>query len=246
MRKWKCTLVAVFFASTFVLTWWGGIDAAPINLLTNPGFETGDFTGWTVTGTSSSTGVATAGTPIPPTFFPSVVDVRSGSFAAFASVAQGATGFPFEQVLLSQTLAVLPSTAYSLGYFASAQATGSSGFGFGNLPSTSTVDIVVDGVSTGPIFPIVIFVSDGFIPVSSTYTTGPSQTALTVTYSTSASGASVGISLDDYFFTGESPQAPIPEPSTMLLLASGLAGLGFFRWRRTITGEKHGRDEHVR
>jgi len=26
--------------------------------------------------------------------------------------------------------------------------------------------------------------------------------------------------------------APIPEPSTMLLLASGLAGLGFFRWRR--------------
>jgi len=25
---------------------------------------------------------------------------------------------------------------------------------------------------------------------------------------------------------------PIPEPSTMLLLASGLAGLGFFRWRR--------------
>ena len=24
----------------------------------------------------------------------------------------------------------------------------------------------------------------------------------------------------------------VPEPSTMLLLASGLAGLGFFRWRR--------------
>lgn len=38
---------------------------------------------------------------------------------------------------------------------------------------------------------------------------------------------------------------PIPEPSTLLLLASGLVGLAAWR-RRTITGEKHGRDEHVR
>jgi len=34
------------------------------------------------------------------------------------------------------------------------------------------------------------------------------------------------ISIDDF------DADPIPEPSTLLLLASGLAGLGFFRWRR--------------
>jgi len=36
---------------------------------------------------------------------------------------------------------------------------------------------------------------------------------------------------DGHFNLKQTPD-PIPEPSTMLLLASGLAGLGFFRWRR--------------
>ena len=43
------------------------------NLLVNPGFEAGDFSGWTVGGNSIQTGVAIDGTPIPnvdPEFVP--------------------------------------------------------------------------------------------------------------------------------------------------------------------------------
>jgi len=43
-------------------------------------------------------------------------------------------------------------------------------------------------------------------------------------------GGVAGGTLIDNFRFGAA--APVPEPSTMLLLLSGLAGLGFFRWRR--------------
>jgi hypothetical protein len=49
----------------------------PVNLLANPGFETGDFTGWTVGRTSPQFGVATDGTPIP---FPSTDQVLNPAF----------------------------------------------------------------------------------------------------------------------------------------------------------------------
>jgi hypothetical protein len=48
--------------SLFVLlvpTFYG--TASATNILINPGFETGDFTGWTVSGNSPNFGVATQG-----------------------------------------------------------------------------------------------------------------------------------------------------------------------------------------
>src|SRR5215472_15670334 len=82
-------------------------------VLVNPGFETGDFTGWTIGGTSTSFGVATTGTVIPetdPPFTPAFVTVHSGDFAAFANVSCssfiGCT--PRLTFTLSQVIAVSP------------------------------------------------------------------------------------------------------------------------------------------
>ncbi len=208
----------------------GTANAVPINLLTNPGFETGNFSGWTAGGNSSNFGVATDGTNIAGTAFPSIVNVRSGLFSAFASVAQFS---PSEVFTLSQTISVLASETYSIGYFAGIDSP-NSGFGFGNVLAGS-VDIFIDNISIGATHPNII--SSGPNPsdfdlVSVNFTTGPAQTFLNVRYSAAASGITVGLSLDDFFFIGEAPVAEIPEPSTLALFATALALLAFFGWRR--------------
>ena len=76
---------------------------ATINLLANSGFETGDFSGWTVEGNSIQEDVATDGTPIPnadPPFPPNFQNVRSGQFAGNALIRDGLT-VPAERIILS-------------------------------------------------------------------------------------------------------------------------------------------------
>ena len=69
---------------------------AQANLVTNPGFETGDFTGWAQSGNLGFTGVD--GSP------------HSGTFAAFLGPV-GSLGF------LSQSLVTTPGTGYDLRFF---------------------------------------------------------------------------------------------------------------------------------
>src|ERR1700730_12901895 len=90
--------------------------AIPVNLLVNPGFETGDFTGWTISGNNIQVGVATTGTSIPNAdspFRPNFQNVRSGNFAGNALVKT----FPLERIILTQTIAVLPSQNVDVGFW---------------------------------------------------------------------------------------------------------------------------------
>lgn len=67
------------------------------NLVSNPGFETGDFTGWSLSGITSNTGVDNS-------------TVHSGSLAAYLGQV-GGTGDLF------QTLATTPGTTYTFSFW---------------------------------------------------------------------------------------------------------------------------------
>jgi hypothetical protein len=70
---------------------------ATAGIVTNGGFETGDFTGWTLSGNTDFVGVTTG-------------IAHSGDFAAFFGP-DGSLGF------LSQTLATTAGTTYELNFF---------------------------------------------------------------------------------------------------------------------------------
>jgi 6-phosphogluconolactonase (cycloisomerase 2 family) len=92
------------------------------NLLTNPGFETGDFTGWMITQRSPNYGVNTNGfliTGTDPSFGPITVVVHSGNYAAYSTICDiWCYGQPDGMyVELSQTLSLTPGQVYTASYW---------------------------------------------------------------------------------------------------------------------------------
>jgi hypothetical protein len=201
-----------------VTTFYGAASAT--NILINPGFETGDFTGWTVSGNSPNVGVATQGTPIAGTTLPSAVHIRSGDDAAFATIC--CTGLPgFQQTItLSQTVPVLPGENDSVGFYLGSWATG-----YTLDVNDNETQIFIDGagILTGPSFltPAAGHTPADFTLLSGTFNTG-SRTSVTVEFQVSGSGAFEGeYSMDDFFLNTAASR--VPEPTSLFLLATGLA-----------------------
>ena len=98
MIRWKMVLYSVTALLSLVLS--GPVLAAG-NLVANPGFETGDFTGWTTGGNFEATGVSGNFDGFLP---------NSGNFFAFLGPV-GSDG------TLSQNLATTPGQSYTFSWF---------------------------------------------------------------------------------------------------------------------------------
>ena len=89
----RCSLMFTAVAALSV------VYPASANLITNGGFETGDLTGWTLSG--QGTGVSGTVSGIPP---------HSGNFQAFSAA-------PVGHALLSQNIPTTPGASYQLNIF---------------------------------------------------------------------------------------------------------------------------------
>ncbi len=201
----------------------------------NGGFETGDFTGWTVSDIGGgSSGVGVDGSAIPgesASFEPAFVNVRGGTQAAFAVVATSLGEF----LSLSQTIDLAAGT-YNTGFFMGND--NAAEFGINGAISNEHLGIFVDGNNIG----FDVRFPDNSFPVGTLPTDTEEFSSEfsvlgglhTIEFRISGSGnVRPGISVDDAFLNRVADNGiSVPEPSTLAVFALGLLGLGMARRTR--------------
>lgn len=191
-------------AVAFVLATFSA-GAAQANIVTNPGFETGDFTGWTLSGDTSFTLVDD--------FFP-----HSGSFGAFLGTCDfddpscdGSTGS------ITQTLATTAGASYDIEFWLNVEITP-------NFLSVSFDGIVLDSLTD-----ITTFIDGGCSHPSPI--AGGCYTLFSYTASASSATTDLvftfqhdpwGWDLDD---VSVEAATAVPESGSLLLVAVGLIAL---------------------
>ena len=202
------------FSCAILLLLLTGLDGATveasISLVTNGGFETGNFNGWTQSGNTSATGVATS--PMNG-YVP-----HSGNDFAYL----GPFGSPGT---LSQTLATTPGHSYTLSFWLNSDGQGYNSFSAswdGLLQFSETTPVNSNPIRTGWVeYSVDDLMSTGSDTISFSFQDNPTYLAL-----------------DDVSVTDNSVSInPVPEPST-LAVWSVLGVLGVvsrLRWRKSAS-----------
>jgi hypothetical protein len=193
LRSTLC--IATLAASLFAVS-------ADAQLLTNGGFESGDFTGWTLNDPSGFTGIGS-----------DAAFAHNGS-AHYAYLSTDITPDPVTPFSsLSQTFNTTPGTTYTFSFFLAHDVSPSLG---------NSIDVLWNG---GSVFSQTNMAIQDYTTGSYSFdlpATGPSTTILF-----SFQDRDDAFRLDDVSVT-----AAVPEPSTVSFVALGLGFLGLTCYRR--------------
>jgi hypothetical protein len=179
------------------------VFAGATNLVQNGSFETGNFSGWTLTGDTAFTGVCNNGsTPCPDNIPP-----ENGNWEAyFGPVGDTAT--------LSQMITTMPGTQYTLSFYLANPVGGTPNY-FDVKFGTAEFSITNFGVPFG------------YQEFVLTTTATSSQTLLAFTFRNDPSYWYL-----DNVVVNAGGQGTTPEPSTLAMFGTGAIGLAGFARRK--------------
>ncbi|HTS18808.1 MAG TPA: PEP-CTERM sorting domain-containing protein [Verrucomicrobiae bacterium] len=174
------------------------------NLVSNPGFDTGDLTGWSAGGVASGatiTVIPTGGNP--------------GDYAWLNNTLEPSNLYLYQATAAGSAVGAGLTVSYSFDLLGGNQAAG--GVDYIHIEDENASGGVIGQTILGPYFPS----ASGWTPYSGTYTTVANSDHMYVEFDAST-GANAGST--DQMGVDNVVLSVVPEPTTLTLVALGMVG----------------------